>query len=69
MTESATSKEIANRHKVVITNQDGSVIRGYYCADPPADLKSLDGSSQFQFHRVLGTYISEDETTFDVDWF
>ncbi len=28
----------------------------------------LDGDSQFQFHKVLGTCISEDESPCDVDW-
>jgi hypothetical protein len=68
MTESSTSTEVSNKHKVVITSQNGSVVRGYYCADAPADLKVLDGNSQFHFHKVLGTCISEDETQFDVDW-
>ena len=68
MTESATSKEVANKHKVVITCQDGAVIRGYYCAEAPADLKLLDGNSQFQFHKVSGTCISENGSKCDVDW-
>jgi len=66
MTESATSKAVANKHKVVITGQDGSVIRGYYCSEAPADLKLLD--SQLQFHKILGTCISENGSECAVDW-
>jgi hypothetical protein len=69
MTDSAASQEEAvRRQKVVIRKQDGTLIRGYYCSDAPADLSLIAGSSQSQFHKMQGTCVSEAGTPLEVDW-
>ena len=69
MTDFTASKEEAvRRHKVVIRRQDGTIIRGYYCSDLPADLSSLAGSAQSNFHKMQGACVSEDGTKLELDW-
>lgn len=57
------------KHKVVITRQDGTVTKGFFCTEAPADLNSLIRKSQSDFQKTLDRgYISEDETKLEVDW-
>jgi hypothetical protein len=53
------------RHKVVIAMQDGVLIKGYFCAEPPADLTLLAGNSDSHIHD---RYISEDGTPLEANW-
>jgi len=69
MNDSAASNEEAVRkHKVVITRQDGTSMRGYYCPEAPVDLTALDGDSQFQYHEVLDACVCENGNKSGVEW-
>ncbi len=69
MKDSGRSKEEAEKkHKVVISRQDGTVIKGYVYSEVPVDLNSLPGNLQFHFHEMLETCVSEDGTQLDVNW-
>lgn len=68
MTDTAALKAVlGNRHKIVITSQDGSVTKGYFCSDLPADLNLLEGNSQFEFHKLLELCVSESGAKFNAD--
>jgi hypothetical protein len=62
--------EIAiKKHKVVITQQDGSVIKGYFCQETPVDLNSIAGNLHSCFREALTTcYLCENDTNLAVDW-
>ncbi len=61
-------EEVVKKHRVVISRQDGAVIKGYVYSEVPVDLNSLIGDAQFHFHEMLGTCVSEDGTQLDVNW-
>lgn len=64
----ASKEEAVKKHKAVISRQDGTVVRGYFCPEAPADLNSLVDNSPPRFHEMLGTCVSENGTQLDVDW-
>jgi len=69
MSDFAASKEKAvKEHKIVVTRQDGTIVRGYYRPDAGVDLTALDGNSQSQSHGLLDACVSENGTKFDLDW-
>ncbi|SRR6266568_4663685 len=70
MRQDAVAADAADiQHKVVITRQDGTVAKGYYCAESASDLNSFVRNLHSCFHEALTRcYISEDETQPEIDW-
>ena len=68
MSVSFRQKRMQKKHRAVITRQDGTIVKGYFCSETPVDLKSVVDNSQSRFHGLLDTCTSENGTQLDVDW-
>lgn len=60
---------VVKNHKVVISLQDGTIIRGHFRLETPANLNSIMGDLHSNFQEALGTCcLSENGTALDLDW-
>lgn len=62
-------RTVVEKHKVVITLKDGSVIKGFLGAEEHVDLNSLISNSRTGFRDVLGArFVADDGTQPEIDW-
>jgi hypothetical protein len=56
------------KHKIVITRQDGTVTKGYFCAESPVDLNSFVRNLHSCFHEELHKrYIADEQDQPELD--
>jgi len=67
--DTVAADEVGIKHKVVITQQDGTVSKGYFCAESDSDLSTFVRNLHSCFPEALTRcYISENETQLEIDW-